>query len=996
MKQGGLREALLATSSALALVIGAEGAAQAQCAINNQNGAINNTTTINCISFNNGATFSGPVTNASTGTINAAGATPPTETGISVIGNSTLTGSITNAGTITAVRFGIDIGLAGGGSVGGSIINNNSITAPNAFFMRGGTVAGSITNNASINSTADVGLALSGTSASRSSVGGSVTNNGTITSAGTGIFTRWLTVGGSIVNALGATIDSSNGFAGIEIVNSTMVGSMVNNGTITLHSGNSVGMFVDATGLTGPGGKSSVAGSVVNNGTINAVFGMGVSGSTANPTVITGDVFNSGTINASKGGISIAGATIGGNITNTATGRITAAAGVGIFVTSSSTPGGTSVTGGIVNQGSITAKTGIAVGGLSTVAGGITNNGNITASGGPAIDLATQFGGEGAAMVINQQGGTITGDILLSSLGDTVNVTGGSISGNIVGQSATGTVNFALGAGHAFTYSNSITGVNTVNVNSGTLFDNNSITATTVNVNGGALAPGLPGTIGTLTITGNLVFASAATYLVMVNPSSASFTTVSGNASLAGTVQAVFAPGSYVSRSYDILHSASLGGTTFSGVTSNMPGLAASLSYTPTDVLLNLTAQLGLNSVTGLSQNQQAVANAINAFFNNGGALPPGFISLFGLSGSNLANALTLLSGETATGSQQGAFQLMSQFLGLMLDPFIDGRGGVGGANGGAIGFAPEQPAMPEEIALAYASVLKAPVYKATPFEQRWTAWGSAYGGYNRTSGDPVVVGSHDLTARAGGFAAGMDYHFTRDAVLGFALAGGGTNWTLAQGLGGGKSDAFQAGVYGTTRWGPAYVAASLAYTNHWMSTDRFAFAGDHLTASFNAQSVGARVESGYRVITALGALTPYAAVQAQSFRTPSYSETDLTNGGFGLAYAGRTATDTRSELGARYDNQIVLDRAAVLALRARLAWAHDWVSDPTLAAVFQALPGAGFIVNGATPAKDSALASAGAELRLANGVTFLGKLDGEFAHHSSTYSGTGTVRVAW
>src|SRR6202043_606110 len=101
---------------------------------------------------------------------------------------------------------------------------------------------------------------------------------------------------------------------------------------------------------------------------------------------------------------------------------------------------------------------------------------------------------------------------------------------------------------------------------------------------------------------------------------------------------------------------------------------------------------------------------------------------------------LTLLSGEAATGSQQGAFQLMSQFLGLMLDPFVDGRGGVGGADGGAIGFAPERPAMPEEIALAYASVLKAPVYKATPFEQRWTAWGSAYGGYHRTSGDPGVI----------------------------------------------------------------------------------------------------------------------------------------------------------------------------------------------------------------------------------------------------------------
>ena len=92
----------------------------------------------------------------------------------------------------------------------------------------------------------------------------------------------------------------------------------------------------------------------------------------------------------------------------------------------------------------------------------------------------------------------------------------------------------------------------------------------------------------------------------------------------------------------------------------------------------------------------------------------------------------------------------------------------------------------------------------------------------------------------------------------------------------------------------------------------------------------------------------------------------------------------------------MALDPAALLTLRARLAWAHDWVSDPTLAAAFQTLPGASFIVSGATPAKDSALASAGAELKLANGVSFLARLDGEFAARAATYAGTGTVRYAW
>src|SRR5690349_2903447 len=99
--------------------------------------------------------------------------------------------------------------------------------------------------------------------------------------------------------------------------------------------------------------------------------------------------------------------------------------------------------------------------------------------------------------------------------------------------------------------------------------------------------------------------------------------------------------------------------------------------------------------------------------------------------------------------------------------------------------------------------------------------------------------------------------------------------------IGGGRSDAFQAGVYGKTNFGPAYVAAALAFANHWMSTDRYAFAGDHLTARFNAQSFGGRIETGYRYGLASVGVTPYAAVQAQTFHTPAYNETDITAGGF-------------------------------------------------------------------------------------------------------------------
>jgi autotransporter-associated beta strand protein len=529
-------------------------------------------------------------------------------------------------------------------------------------------------------------------------------------------------------------------------------------------------------------------------------------------------------------------------------------------------------------------------------------------------------------------------------------------------------------------------------VNSGGTLAGTGVAGNTQVNSGGIFAPG-SGTPGSsMTIAGNLAFMSGALYLVQVNPGAASFANVMGTASLDGNVKVVFAPGSYTPRSYLILHSAGLNGSC-AGVI-DPPNFVATLSYTATDAFLDLVAALGLGG--RLTQNQANVAAAINKFFNNGGTLPPGFLQLFNLTGSDLANALTLLSGEVATGAQHGAFQLTGQFLSLMLDPFVDGRAGVAGVTGQAIGFAPGHDPLPEEIAIAYAKALRTPGYKPTPFEQRWSVWGGAYGGINKTGGDPIVVGSHDFSAQTAGVAAGMDYRVAPGLVVGFALAGAGTGWTLTQGLGSGRSDAFQAGVYGTMHGGPAYVAAALAYAQHWLSTDRYAFAGDHLTASFAGESFGARLESGYRMRTAFGALTPYAALQEQNFHTPTYSESDPSGGGFGLTYNAHTASHVRTELGTRFDKQILLDWSTVLALRAKLAWAHDTVSDPTLVPSFQALPGASFVVQGAPPPKDSTLTSAGAELRLPSGISFLAKFDGEFAKNAQTLGGTGTVRYAW
>ncbi len=390
--------------------------------------------------------------------------------------------------------------------------------------------------------------------------------------------------------------------------------------------------------------------------------------------------------------------------------------------------------------------------------------------------------------------------------------------------------------------------------------------------------------------------------------------------------------------------------------------------------------------------------NGINQGIANSPAntpLLPAFVNVGNLPGPVLLNALTELSGEVATDAGKGAFQLMNDFLNLMLDMSAAGRGGTGGT---ATPFAPEQDAaLPPDIALTYAALLKAPPKPATEFERRWSAWGSAFGGYNRTNGDPVV-GSNAVTARDFGFAAGMDYRYSPDTVLGFALAGGGINWSLAQALGSGRSDTFQAGAYGITHLGPAYLSGALAFANHWFTTNRIAL-GDPLRAKFQGQSYAARLEGGYRyavpVSNAIVGVTPYAAVQVQDFHTPSFTETDLAGGVFGLAFNSMNATDTRSELGARFDNLQVVAHMPLI-LRGRAAWAHDWVSNSALGAVFQALPGSSFTVNGAAAPRNSALTTASAELGVAPGWSVMAKFDGEFASGSQTYAGTGTLRYLW
>jgi len=529
---------------------------------------------------------------------------------------------------------------------------------------------------------------------------------------------------------------------------------------------------------------------------------------------------------------------------------------------------------------------------------------------------------------------------------------------------------------------------------------------------GGNTPLGFNGQPATLTISGSLTMSTAASYVVFGNATTISSTHVTGTARLDGTIYIDLQSGTaYRPTRYTLLTAdGGLGGTSFSAanITGSLGPLVRNphLAYDANNVYfvldpLTISQSLAANA----SFNQRNVAAGIDNAILAGATLPGGFNTLIGLTGTTLGNALNQLTGESSSATTQTALDASNSFMGAMFDPFDPNR--FAGAGGAASGYAAESN---EQATLGFASKATgnraerdalAAIYTKTPrnelFESRWNVWGTTYGGNSTTSGN-AAVGSNSVSSRAYGVLTGADYNIGRNTLIGFALGGGGTSFGVAQGLGFGNAEMFQAGLYAKHQIGAGYVSGGLAYTFQDVTTNRIVtIAGvDQLQAKFNANTTAARVEGGYRFATPVAGISPYVAFQLTRIELPAYGEVAISGANtFALNYASQGTTVTRSELGARLDRSHAL-QTALLMLRGRVAWAHDEGNDRNVQAVFGSLPGSNFSVSGAVPAKDLALVSAGAEVKWVNNFSLAATFEGQFSSSTEGYGGKGTVRYVW
>ena len=413
------------------------------------------------------ATYEGILVQGSTtGAIGNTGAVDAGYYGVHLSGGSSAA-SIINAGALTGDLEGI---LIDGSTVAGAITNqaNSTLTGGiNGIRLTGGSSAASITNAG----TFDVGG--SGILVEGSTVTGAVTNTGSITGAagaGIGVY-----AGGTVQN--GITIaegGSVSAYAAVHVngAGSVVNGGIVNEGTLT-GVGNgaaalSVGFGATVNGgirnrgdMIAPGlnytisiGAATVTGGINNEGTISG----GIEAINVTNSNFTGGITNSGAMSASfSRGITIGGGTFSGGITNTGTitsqtnQAITAEAMTtfsGDMNNSGTAHGGSggisfltvgTVDGRILNSGTISGNWGLTLVEVGTVTGGVVNE----ASGRIVGDEYGFFvgGAPGTALTLTNdgliQGGT---EAINSTKGLTINQQAGSIDGNVVLSNGTTTV----------------------------------------------------------------------------------------------------------------------------------------------------------------------------------------------------------------------------------------------------------------------------------------------------------------------------------------------------------------------------------------------------------------------------------------------------------------------------------------------------------------------------------------------------------------------------
>jgi outer membrane autotransporter protein len=485
-------------------------------------------------------------------------------------------------------------------------------------------------------------------------------------------------------------------------------------------------------------------------------------------------------------------------------------------------------------------------------------------------------------------------------------------------------------------------------------------------------------------------------------PSGSGRIQVADTATLGGTLGVTVTPGLYgLSTRYTLLTAGAISGQFAQFTSSPPPSAFLSLSgpfYDSTSVAVTLT-RTPFGAVPGLNRNQQAVGNALEGAY--GTTLTGSAATLYtNLLMTGTPDSLSQLSGEGTTAAQNTAFATGRMFDALLMDQGAFWRSGE---------TTDSQGVTFREAPLAYAAENKKPAPAAfkelrapSAYQPRtWRVWTGGFGGVQSFNGDATVGSANARTAVAGG-AMGFDYQVDPTRLIGVAVGGSDSHFSVPDRATSGDVVAGHVGAYGMAMWGALYAAGVLSYSR-FDNDVRRTIAGvgptEAATGRFASDLLGARLELGRSYALPWVNVTPFAAVQTSTVWQRGFTETSSASGlpgVLGLTYQSQTTTSLPTFLGVQFDTRLALANGTVWSPFVRAAWVHEFRPDRSIAATFESVPGALFSVDGARAWTDALKVNAGSRLALNQYASLFTSFDGEFANSGHSYAGRGGVRFSW
>jgi fibronectin-binding autotransporter adhesin len=743
-------------------------------------------------------------------------------------------------------------------------------------------------------------------------------------------------VGDGSAASMDWTATINNVIAGISGLNKTGAGTLVLTGANTYTGGTSISagaLSVDSDTELGDASNSLA----LNGGTLR------VTGTTFNQTA------RAITLGVNGGGFDIADAANTFTLNQALSGNgglNKLGAGTLLVTADNSYTGGTTISGGTLQLGN--------GGTAGSITGNVVNNGTLVFNRADSVVFGGAMSGAGNMLQAGPGLLTLTGDS--GAFTGASNVAAGILE---VDGKLGGSVSVAGGA--------TLTGVGAV--------------GSTTLASGSILAPGNASSpIGTLTVNGNLSFASGTTYQVQVDPAgtTSDLVHVTGTAALAGSVVHIGPGGNFApSQTYTILTAD--GGVTgaFDSVASNFAFLAPTITYDPNDAFLTLKRNSTSFSSLAQTGNQRAVAGALDSMTASA-ALPTAVSTV---SAAQAPGTFDALSGEIHP-STTSVLQSIAQNTASMPLEHLRTSLSAGSVNG------------PATAQLGSSDASSLPGSAAQP------VWAQVFGNWRTLSGngDAGQVRESD-----GGLFVGADRAVGAGWRLGGALGYTGSHSSLNDRNSTANVDSYTASIYGGKAFqaGPGKINLMLgtAYTWNDIHTKRdvgVAGLDQTLKANYGASTGQVFGELGYALpLNENFTLEPFAGVAYSDVRTRGFSESGASgSSGDSAALDGKSNSNdvTTSTLGLHARTAFTLKETQG-HLNATVGWRHAFGDvKPETTMAFDGSQT--FTVAGAPLARDAAVLQLGVDVAVTKNTTVGVAYSGQYG--AGNQQNSGNVNVSW